>query len=393
MSHCGQVVQHNVSSEYTLPHPTTPESQEIQWKQTFITYHTGQMSHTTTQISSSSSRHEIRTTYTEPQTETLCTPDTHQNMGIDLPKQEAEDMYRQYIQNCIPQTFDTKYQGHPITIKQKTPYLTVDVLIFYIHPQTRELSVYLGFKDLPDTPGWVLPGTYVSTTKGDINLEDALYRVLKNEVNLRKSDIGICNRICFFDDFGRDPRRSPSGPLYFVLSNKVPTCSTSLQQVGSISFRVLIDLVNRCPIRQYDRDEIGMGLIIGQDSDQSQHQLYQKYAQCRFPMIWQHDSMLKTAITSPNGKEFLADILRQCNRAGIMVSTNRTLAEDLLACPICLEKFTNPYMTVPCGHTFCKRCIEGSIEQSHSCPTCRTRLTHFVKNFVVAGLLDHYHAL
>lgn len=65
-----------------------------------------------------------------------------------------------------------------------------------------------------------------------------------------------------------------------------------------------------------------------------------------------------------------------------------TIVNKCLICPICLMKFTNPYINIPCGHTFCKTCIDGSDKQTLNCPICRTSTTHLMKNFIVANLLN-----
>lgn len=64
---------------------------------------------------------------------------------------------------------------------------------------------------------------------------------------------------------------------------------------------------------------------------------------------------------------------------------------DVLDCPICLEKFRNPKY-LPCLHTFCELCIESFIDSSISdcvqkkktisfdCPVCRLAIPSPAKN-------------
>uniref|UniRef100_A0A4W6C328 Uncharacterized protein n=1 Tax=Lates calcarifer TaxID=8187 RepID=A0A4W6C328_LATCA len=48
------------------------------------------------------------------------------------------------------------------------------------------------------------------------------------------------------------------------------------------------------------------------------------------------------------------------------------LTEDQFLCPICLDVFTDP-VTTPCGHNFCKNCINQHWENDvqHKCPMCK----------------------
>ncbi|CAG12384.1 unnamed protein product, partial [Tetraodon nigroviridis] len=48
------------------------------------------------------------------------------------------------------------------------------------------------------------------------------------------------------------------------------------------------------------------------------------------------------------------------------------LTEDQLLCDVCLEVFSEP-VSLPCGHTFCRACVEQHWEDSvqHHCPTCK----------------------
>ncbi|XP_071234290.1 E3 ubiquitin-protein ligase TRIM17-like [Salvelinus alpinus] len=59
-----------------------------------------------------------------------------------------------------------------------------------------------------------------------------------------------------------------------------------------------------------------------------------------------------------------------------MASYN-AMSEDQFLCSICLGVFTNP-ATIPCGHTFCKPCLEDDWNSSGDyavCSVCNTRFT------------------
>ncbi|XP_037416852.1 probable histone acetyltransferase HAC-like 1 [Triticum dicoccoides] len=48
--------------------------------------------------------------------------------------------------------------------------------------------------------------------------------------------------------------------------------------------------------------------------------------------------------------------------------------EPKFTCPVCISELVDASSTI-CGHIFCKKCIEASIQFQKKCPTCRTRLT------------------
>ncbi|XP_076877041.1 LON peptidase N-terminal domain and RING finger protein 1 [Brachyhypopomus gauderio] len=54
-----------------------------------------------------------------------------------------------------------------------------------------------------------------------------------------------------------------------------------------------------------------------------------------------------------------------------------TLAD--FECPLCIRLFYEP-VTTPCGHTFCKTCIERSLDHNLHCPLCKQPLQEFFKN-------------
>ena len=51
-----------------------------------------------------------------------------------------------------------------------------------------------------------------------------------------------------------------------------------------------------------------------------------------------------------------------------------SIVDDELKCGICLELFQDP-RSLPCLHTFCRECIQRSLNENHSlkCPLCRAK--------------------
>uniref|UniRef100_A0A3Q1H1S7 LON peptidase N-terminal domain and ring finger 1 n=1 Tax=Anabas testudineus TaxID=64144 RepID=A0A3Q1H1S7_ANATE len=47
-------------------------------------------------------------------------------------------------------------------------------------------------------------------------------------------------------------------------------------------------------------------------------------------------------------------------------------------CPLCIRLFFEP-VTTPCGHTFCKNCIERSLDHNLRCPLCKQPLQEYFK--------------
>ncbi|XP_065889182.1 E3 ubiquitin-protein ligase TRIM71-like [Dysidea avara] len=82
------------------------------------------------------------------------------------------------------------------------------------------------------------------------------------------------------------------------------------------------------------------------------------------------------------------------------IETEWRQIEEEITCSICGDIFTDP-KTIPCLHTFCKRCIERSIESNKKmavivcCPLCRTPLPQdgiasIPTNFTICRLVEIY---
>ena len=80
-----------------------------------------------------------------------------------------------------------------------------------------------------------------------------------------------------------------------------------------------------------------------------------------------------------------------------MATTNQL--DDITECSICTEEYTDPRV-LPCGHTFCLKCIETWSKNKHpgdnlACPLCRKEFTlpsngvgDLPKNFFVVNFLQ-----
>ncbi|XP_067375103.1 RING finger protein 4 isoform X1 [Channa argus] len=52
-----------------------------------------------------------------------------------------------------------------------------------------------------------------------------------------------------------------------------------------------------------------------------------------------------------------------------------------ISCPVCLDSYSEIVesgrlvVSTKCGHVFCSQCLRDALTSSHTCPTCRKRLT------------------
>lgn len=89
-----------------------------------------------------------------------------------------------------------------------------------------------------------------------------------------------------------------------------------------------------------------------------------------------------------------ADLADPCCRQVAMAPPSCLLTEEQLLCDVCLDVFSDP-VTVPCGHTFCRACVERHWEDSvqHHCPTCKEAFygrLELQANRVISDVILHF---
>ncbi|KAK2817047.1 hypothetical protein Q5P01_025238 [Channa striata] len=74
--------------------------------------------------------------------------------------------------------------------------------------------------------------------------------------------------------------------------------------------------------------------------------------------------------------------------------TSRGVPEHLLdpndmECSLCMRLFYEP-VTTPCGHTFCKNCLERCLDHTPQCPLCKESLKEYLasRKYMVTTVLD-----
>ncbi|XP_026096267.1 E3 ubiquitin-protein ligase TRIM8-like [Carassius auratus] len=101
--------------------------------------------------------------------------------------------------------------------------------------------------------------------------------------------------------------------------------------------------------------------------------------------------MAQSSPTSPKRRETRQK--KGLTAPSIMSSSRGRLTEEL-QCSICLDVFTDPVST-PCGHNFCKTCLNKCWDNSRtcSCPYCKETFSQrpdLKINITLREVLDHY---
>ena len=91
----------------------------------------------------------------------------------------------------------------------------------------------------------------------------------------------------------------------------------------------------------------------------------------------------KTYLRSSNFYDQLVSTAEELNRLALRTVTPRAIAastvvsKDDFECPLCFRIFFKP-VTTPCGHTFCKMCLDRILDHNTVCPMCKGSLVQYL---------------
>ncbi|XP_062332789.1 RING finger protein 4 isoform X2 [Osmerus eperlanus] len=66
----------------------------------------------------------------------------------------------------------------------------------------------------------------------------------------------------------------------------------------------------------------------------------------------------------------------------LQASSRARSTPGTVSCPVCMDTYGEIIesgrlvVSTKCGHLFCSQCLRDSLTRSHTCPTCRKKLTH-----------------
>ncbi|XP_071369007.1 E3 ubiquitin-protein ligase RNF4 isoform X1 [Centroberyx affinis] len=87
-------------------------------------------------------------------------------------------------------------------------------------------------------------------------------------------------------------------------------------------------------------------------------------------------------VVSSDEEEESTTVLNAALLSSLQASSRARATPGTISCPVCMDSYTEIVDTgrlvvsTKCGHVFCSQCLRDSLSRSHTCPTCRKKLTH-----------------
>ncbi|KAK1885757.1 LON peptidase N-terminal domain and RING finger protein 1 [Dissostichus eleginoides] len=99
-------------------------------------------------------------------------------------------------------------------------------------------------------------------------------------------------------------------------------------------------------------------------------------------------------VGSGGSKSKKQDLVKGSKQKAAKAKTFRSVPEDQvdpndMECSLCMRLFYEP-VTTPCGHTFCKNCLERCLDHTPQCPLCKESLKEYLacRKYVVTTVLE-----
>ncbi|XP_054453506.1 RING finger protein 4 [Anoplopoma fimbria] len=87
-------------------------------------------------------------------------------------------------------------------------------------------------------------------------------------------------------------------------------------------------------------------------------------------------------VVSSDEDEDTPPVLNAAIMSSVQTNSSSRSTPVTISCPVCLDSYSEIVesgrlvVSTICGHVFCSQCLRDALKSSHTCPTCRKRLTH-----------------
>jgi len=87
-------------------------------------------------------------------------------------------------------------------------------------------------------------------------------------------------------------------------------------------------------------------------------------------------------VVSSDEEEDTPPVLKAAVMSSLHDNSSSRSAPGTISCPVCLDTYSEIVesgrlvVSTRCGHVFCSQCLRDALTSSHTCPTCRKKLTH-----------------
>ncbi|XP_023146126.1 LON peptidase N-terminal domain and ring finger 1, like [Amphiprion ocellaris] len=99
-------------------------------------------------------------------------------------------------------------------------------------------------------------------------------------------------------------------------------------------------------------------------------------------------------VVSSGSSKYKKGVAKGSKQQNTKSKTSRNVPKNLLdpndlECSLCMRLFYEP-VTAPCGHTFCKNCLERCLDHTPQCPLCKESLKEYLacRKYMVTTVLD-----
>ncbi|XP_061685505.1 LON peptidase N-terminal domain and ring finger 1, like isoform X2 [Syngnathoides biaculeatus] len=99
-------------------------------------------------------------------------------------------------------------------------------------------------------------------------------------------------------------------------------------------------------------------------------------------------------VAASGSRKYQKQGVKKSPKTAAKAKTQPSVPDDLidandLECSLCMRLFYEP-VTTPCGHTFCKNCLQRSLDHAALCPLCKESLKEYLacRKYTVTSVLD-----